>query len=52
MARLLRCDTSCFEPPRRGFIDLSSIPGQGKIVNVPVFYNEVNMILQALFINV
>ena len=28
-----------------------SIPGHGKIMNVPVFYHEVNMVLWALFSN-
>ena len=31
---------------------LGSIPGQRKIMNVPVFYHEVNMVLGALFTNV
>ena len=29
-----------------------SIPGHGKVMNVPVFYHEVNMVLWALFSNV
>ena len=45
MAQLLRRETSCFEP--RGLI-----PGQGKIMNVPVFYHEVDMVLWTLFTNV
>ena len=32
--------------------DLGSIPSQGEIMNVPVFYHEVNMVLWALFCNV
>ena len=44
MAQLLRRETSCFETP-------GSNPGQGKIMNVMVFYHEVNMILWALFSN-
>ena len=31
---------------------LGLIPGQGKIMNVQVFYHEVNMALWALFSNV
>ena len=34
---------SCFEPPHSDFTDLGSIHGQGKIINVPVFYHEVKM---------
>ena len=41
IAQLLRCGTSCFVPLLSGFTDLSSIPGLGKIMNVPVFYHEV-----------
>ena len=51
MAQLLRRDTSCFEPPHCGFTDMGSIPGQGKIMNVPI-YHEINMVLWALIINV
>ena len=51
MAQLLRRETSCFEPLRSG-ITQGSIPGQGKIMNVPVFYHEVNMVLWTLFTNV
>ena len=51
MAQLLRRETNCFEPPRSRFTDLSSIPGQGKITNIPVFYHEVNMVLWVLFSN-
>ena len=31
---------------------LGSILGQGKIMNVPVFYREVNMVFWTLFTNV
>ena len=30
-----------------GFTDLGSNPGQGKIINVPVFYHEMNTVLRA-----
>ena len=43
MAQLLRRETSCCELPRSGFTNLSSIPGQGKIMNVPVVYHKVIM---------
>ena len=43
MAQLLRRETSCFEPLLSGFT--RAISGQGKIMNVPVFYHEVNMVL-------
>ena len=33
MAQLFRRETNCFEPPRIVFIDVGSIPGQGKIMN-------------------
>ena len=36
MAQLLRRESSCFELPRGSFVDLGSIPGQGKVINVPV----------------
>ena len=36
MAQLLR-ETSCLKSQCSGFTDLGSIPGQGKIKNVPVF---------------
>ena len=39
MAQLLRHETSC------GFTELGSIPGKGKIMNVPVFNHKVNMVL-------
>ena len=52
MAQLLLRKTSCFEPPRSGFTDLGSIPGQGKIMNVSVLYHEVNMVLWTLYTNV
>ena len=48
MAQLLHRETSCFEPSHSGFTDLGSIPGEGKITNVQVFYHEVNMVLWAL----
>ena len=44
MAQLFRRETSCF-------IDLGSIPGRGKIMNVLVFYLQVNMVPWALFSN-
>ena len=43
--------TSYCKPLRSGFTDLCSIPRQGKIMNVPVFYYEVIMVLWALFNN-
>ena len=49
MAQLLHRDTSRFGPLIRVFTNQSSIPGQGKIINVPVRY-KVNMIMP-LFIN-
>ena len=52
MAQLLRGETNCFEPPHSCFIDMGSIPGQGKIMNVPVFYREINMVIWELFRNV
>ena len=51
MAKLLRRETSCFESPRSGFTR-GSIPGQCKIMNVPVFHHEVNMVLWTLYTNV
>ena len=39
LARLLRREISCLEPPRSGFTYLGSIPGLGKTMNVPVFYH-------------
>ena len=50
MAQLLRREINCFEPPPSGFTDLGSI--QGKIINVLVFYHEVDMVLWTLFPNV
>ena len=45
MVQLVRRETS-FEPPQRsGFTDLGSNLGQAKILNVPVFYHEVNMVI-------
>ena len=52
MAKLLRRKTSCFEAPRSAFTYMGSIPGQCKIMNVPVFYHEVNMAFLTLFSNV
>ena len=46
-AQLLSRETSSFEPQRSGFTRV-----QGKIMNVPVFYHEVNMVLWTLFANV
>ena len=51
MAQLLRRETCCSKRPRSGSTDLGSIPGQSKIMNVPI-YHEVNMTLKALFSNV
>ena len=51
-AQLLCRETNCFEPLRSGFTDLSSILDQGRMMNIPVFYREVNMILWVLFSNV
>ena len=36
----------------RAVVQPGSIPGQGKIMNVPVLYHEVNMVLWALLSNV
>ena len=52
MAQLFRRETSCFEPPRSGFTDMGSIPGQCNIMDVPDFDHEVNRVLWALFSNV
>ena len=43
LRQLLRRKTSCFYP--------GLIPGQGKIMNVPAFNHEVNMVLWTLFTN-
>ena len=51
MDQLLLRETSCFEPPRSWFY-LGSIPCQGEIMNVPVFYHEVNIVLWTFFSNV
>ena len=51
MAQLLRRKTSCFEVLCSGFTRVHS-PDQGKTMNVPVFYLEVNTVLWALFTNV
>ena len=40
----LHGETSYFEPPHSGFTYLGSILGQGKIMNVPVFFEELNLI--------
>ena len=37
---------------RGGFTDLGSIPGQNKIMNLPVYYHAVNTVLWALVSNV
>ena len=50
MIQLLRRETSCFEPPYSGFRDQDSIPGQSKIMNIPVFYHKVNIVLWALYL--
>ena len=34
MAQLFRRETNYFDPPRIVFIDVGSIPGQGKIINM------------------
>ena len=47
MVRLLRRETS-FVPPHSGFTDRGSISSQGKYMNVPVSYHEVNIVLWAL----
>ena len=47
----LRRETKLFRASARWFYP-GSIPGQGKIMNVQVFYHEVNMVLWALFSNV
>ena len=43
--KLLRRETSCFNPSRSGFTNLGSISCQSKIMDVPVFYHEVNLVL-------
>ena len=43
---------SSFKPPRSGFTDLGLIPGLGRIMNIPVFYHEVSIVLYALYSNV
>ena len=50
MVQLLCRETSYFEPADSGLTDLGSIPGQDKIMNVPVFYYEINMVLWALLV--
>ena len=51
MAQLLCCKTSCLRASVQWFY-LGSITSQGKIMNVTVFYHEVNMVLWSLFSNV
>ena len=45
MTTLLRHETTCFKPRRSGFTDLGSMPGQYIIMNVPVPYHGVDMVM-------
>ena len=48
MAQLLRRETSCIRGSAQWFYP-GSTPGQGKIMNVPVFYHEVNGTLDIIY---
>ena len=50
MVQLLRGETSCFESLRSGFTDLGSTLGQGKIINIPVFYHETYLVVVVLLL--
>ena len=42
-------NNGCFEPPRSSLTHLGSIILQGRLMNVPVYYHQINMVLCALF---